>query len=194
MQLAIDRRPMMRDSAEIMSMLTIHGITIGHIPGGTPDLVALDVAGAMGMSLTPLQADMLLAKYAHDAGSYRSARVRWFVRICDEARAKRWARGKHGTLKAMADYTLAEWIDFQRCRVCRGVGAQVTAESKVGACLRCDGTGNEPISDRAAARGLGLSAEAYRTGFWRDRVAWCRRELTRIEIDARRELGLALTT
>ena len=174
---------MKRSPAEMLAQLAEHGVDLDHIHGGWPDLVALDVAGALGMDHDPLSADLLLAKYSGNAKAYSSAKIWWRMRVGDQSLADRWKRGRAGTTFALADWTLDEWISPNRCRVCKGV-AELLVEKKVQRCEACAGTGLRPSSERVAARGLKMSHTAYRTGGWAEPVAWCRRRLQVIEAEA----------
>lgn len=48
-------------AAEMLAMLTEHGVDPNHIPGGWGTFAALDVAGALGMVHDHAGAAMLLA-------------------------------------------------------------------------------------------------------------------------------------
>jgi hypothetical protein len=181
------------DPAEMLAMLAEHGVDLQHVPGGWPDLVALDVAGALGMDHDPMSADLLMAKYSANAKSYSSARIWWRMHVGDESLKQGWPRGKPGTTFAMADFTLDEWIAPQRCRSCKGV-AQLVVGQKVRTCASCAGTGLRPVSGRSEARGLLLSESGYRVGGWSERVTWCRKRLQRIETYALGRLARRLTT
>lgn len=169
----------MADPAELLAMLAEHGIDLTHIPGGWSTFSALDVAGALGMTHLELGADLALAKYTMSASSYRSAKAGWRMRVGDQCLSEGWVRGKPGALIAMADYTLAEWIDPMRCRTCRGADVVIGGLKRT--CPACDGTGLREASDRAISRALGLSSSGYRNGPWPPRVAWARAELVHIE-------------
>ncbi len=177
--LAVAWRPSVKDPIELLAMLTEHGIDLDHIPGGGSDFSALDIAGALGMTHAELGADLLLAKGTMSVSAYRSAKAGWRLRVGNHCLDEGWDRGKPGTLIAMADYTLAEWIDPMRCRTCNG--ADVVIHQVKRTCPACDGTGLREPSDRAIARALGLSSSGYRNGPWPSRVAWARAELVHVE-------------
>lgn len=172
----------MTNPAELLAMLAEHGINLQHIPGGVPSLVALDVAGALGMTHDPEGAAMLLAKYTLDARASRAFRERWRMIVDRHGYLERWPEDERQIL--LADYSYAEWLDAQRCRSCRGVGEQMTQQGQVQACPACEGTGLRRIGLRAPARALGMSAEGYRRSPWPARMDWCRAELQRRELTA----------
>jgi len=165
--------------AELLARLTTHGIMIGHIPGGTPELLTLDIAGALGMMHDKRGAAMLLAKYTLDGEAMRACMAHWRMMVAREAYRNGWVHPERQ--RAVADYTYGEWLDAQRCRSCKGVGEQMTEHGKVLKCDACEGTGLRKIGLRAPARALGMSAEGYRKSAWPTRVDWARRELIGIE-------------
>ncbi len=163
-------------------MLSIHGVNIQHVPGGIPSLVALDVAGGLGMLHDQAAAAMLLAKYSMDAHAAQTYRDHWRTMVDRKAYTDGWK--DDGRWGSFADYVYAEWLDAQRCRTCKGVGEQMTQEGRVQACSACEGTGVRRIGMRGPARGLGMSVEAYRRSQWPRRMEWARRELQRRELAA----------
>ena len=177
--------------AEMLSMLAQHGIMIGHIPGGKPDLVALDIAGALGMAHDQPGAAMLLAKYTMDGYAAHAFGDHWNLLVDRRAYVERW--GNDNRTRSLAEYSYAEWLDSQKCRTCKGVGSQMTPEGKVGQCGSCDGTGLRKIGDRPVARALGMSNEGYRKSPWSSRIGWCRSELVRRELSALVEFSRHLT-
>jgi hypothetical protein len=172
----------MSNTAELLAMLTSHGVVIGHIPGGIPNLTAADIAGAMGMAHDDISAQMLLAKYAMDGAAMRSFRDSWAGVVARISRRDGWGRPDRAS--ALAVYTLAEWLDSQRCRSCKGVAQQMTPEGRVEPCPACDGIGLRISGDRPVAKALGMSNEGYRKSPWRERALWCRAELLRRELTA----------
>ena len=169
----------MRNPAELLAMLAEHGIVMGHIPGGIPQIVPLDVAGALGMAHDQVGAAFLLAKYTMDGAAARACLDHWRMAVDRRAYVERWDGGARQEL--LAEYTFAEWIDAQRCRRCKGVGEQMTERGLVAQCEACGGTGLRAIGDRPIARALDMSATAYRKSPWPSRVAWGRSELQRRE-------------
>lgn len=172
----------MSNPAELLAMLAEHGINLQHVPGGIPKLVALDVAGALGMMHDEAGAAMLLAKYTMDARATSRFRDYWRRVVDRRGYVERWPVDARQEL--LADYSLAEWMDAQRCRTCKGVGEQMTEQGRVQVCGACEGTGLRKIGLRAPARALGLSAEGFRKSPWAPRMDWCRRELQRRELTA----------
>ena len=181
----------MRNPAEMLAMLAEHGIDLNHVPGGWGAMVAMDVAGALGMTHRELGADLVLAKYTHSQTAYRSAKAGWKMAVGEKCLAERWDRQKNGTLFAMADYTLDEWIDPMRCRTCDG--ADVIIRQVKRTCPACEGSGRRVPSERSIARDLGLSKNGYRNGPWPARVDWCRYELQQIETRTLSRLAARLT-
>jgi hypothetical protein len=177
--------------AELLSMLALRSIGLGYVPGGVPNLVALDIAGALGMMHDKPGSAMLLAKYVMDYQSSREFAAHWRLVVDRRAYTDGWAQDDRQI--ALADYSMGEWLDSQRCRTCRGVGTQMATEGKVSGCPACDGTGLRKIGLRAPARALGMSAESYRLSAWRHRMDWARSELQRLETAALYRLGLRLT-
>jgi len=181
----------MGNPAELLSMLALRSIGLGYVPGGVPNLVALDIAGALGMMHDKPGSAMLLAKYVMDHQSSREFAEHWRLVVDRRAYTDGWAQDDRQI--ALADYSMGEWLDSQRCRTCRGVGTQVATEGKVTGCPACDGTGLRKIGLRAPARALGMSAESYRLSAWRHRMDWARSELQRRETAALYRLGVRLT-
>lgn len=180
----------MTDARELMAMMTCHGIEIGRPFGGIPKLTALDVAGAMGMGLGADDAALLMAKYCHDGQQYAEARVHWFMRVMDQKAHKGWTSDQPGRFKGLADVTLDEFVGHNLCRTCRGTG-QVMRQQKPVPCITCDGVGRRALTASRLARGIGISRQSY-SAVWADRVEWCRRALTRWELDAAERLARAL--
>jgi hypothetical protein len=181
----------MRHPGEILAMLAEHGISLTHIPGGMPELVALDVAAALGMMHDTPGAAMLLAKYTLDPRATDEFRNHWRMAVDRHAYSERWSIDNRQIM--LADYSLAEWLDAQRCKTCRGVGTQITASGKVERCPVCEGTGLRRIGLRQPARALGMSAEGYRKSAWVNRMEWARRELIKRELTALQDFALRLT-
>ena len=170
---------MVGNPAELMAMLSAHGVVIGHIPGGIPNITAADIAGAIGMAHDDMAAQMLLGKYAMDGHAIGAFRDMWKARVRGVAARDGW--GHPARSESLAVYTLAEWLDAQRCRSCKGVAHQMTAEGRVEPCPACSGIGLRVVGDRPVARALGLSNEGYRKSPWRARISWGRTELWRVE-------------
>jgi hypothetical protein len=181
----------MKSAAERLAMLAEHGIDLDHVPGGWSQFAALDIAAALGMDHDPLSADLLLAKYSGNGTAYSSARIWWRMRVADHSLAQGWPRGRPGTTFRMADVSLDEWIDAQRCRSCHGA-AQALIDSKLVQCPACLGTGLLRRSARSEARALGMPESSYRAGQWADRLVWCRQRLLRIELEALERLARRL--
>jgi hypothetical protein len=158
-------------------------------------MVALDVAGALGMLHDQAAAAMLLAKYSLDGNATRAYRDHWRTMVDRQGYREGWESGEVSAARAelLADYSLTEWLDAQRCRTCRGVGAQTGQTGRVLVCSACDGTGNRKIGLRAPARALGMSAEGFRRSPWSGRMEWARRELQRREQAALGALAWRLT-
>jgi hypothetical protein len=175
----------------MLGFLAEHGVLIGHIPGGKPGMVALDVAAALGMLHDQVAATMLLAKYTLDARATHAFREHWRMAVDRRGYVERWPSDERQTL--LADYSLAEWLDAQRCKSCRGVGEQMTQRGLVEPCEACEGTGLRRIGLRAPAKALGMSTETYRKSVWPPRMDWARRELQRRESTALAALARRLT-
>lgn len=177
-------------AAELVSMLTAHGVRIGHIPGGTPSLTAHDIAGAMGMCLSPFESSLVLARYALDAQQYGEARVYWFVAVMARKAKEGWSSDKPGCFKGLADITLEEWVQDNNCKACNGVGSTMVGQLKT-ECESCGGTGKRYMSERALSKAIGIGRTAY-AAHWKSRVDWCRKELVRLEMTALYRLNRAL--
>lgn len=169
----------MTDTRELLAMVTAHGVDVGKPFGGAPALTGLDVAGAMGMGLDRLAAELLLVKYALDETLLGSLRVSWFMVVMERKRAECWKSDSPGRFKNLADVTLAEFLSANLCPRCGGRG-EIMPLKKPQTCPLCDGARKRYPSDRAMARGVGISHEGYRR-YWVDRVQWCRDELERRE-------------
>lgn len=181
----------MRNPAELVAMLAAHGIDLGHVPGGVPDLVALDVAGTMGMMHDQAASALLMGKFALDLQATLAYREHWRMTVDRQAYRERW--GDDPRTGRLAAYAFSEWLDSQRCRSCKGTEHDMTPDGKVVACEACDGTGLRKIGDRPVARALGMSNEGYRRSPWRERMQWARAELARREAAALDALAHRLT-
>ena len=181
----------MNDPAELLALLACRGVdmTGANVRGTVPVLSAQDVAAAMGMGHDPLGAEMLMAKFALDDSALRSASVRWFMVIGDRALRQRWDRGTPGTMKRMADWTMREYVDPNRCKTCHG--AEVMIAKLLRTCPACEGSGLRDPSEKAIARDLGIDLTEYRR-LWSERLAWSRRELYRLDYAAMEALRDAL--
>jgi Zn finger protein HypA/HybF involved in hydrogenase expression len=179
-------------SAELLAMLAPRTVQMGRIPGGgLPELTAQDLAAALGMSGSDkLSAELLLTKYAQDSDTRNSLKIRWRMRVGDHALHQKWDRKPRGTVFALADLALFESLSAQRCPSCNGV-AELLIGATVRQCPTCSGTGLPPTSDASVARALNLPLKDYQNR-WRDRLAWARRELHRIEYEALIALDEAL--
>jgi hypothetical protein len=96
----------MSNPAELLALLSIHGINLNHVPGGIPSLVALDVAGGLGMIHDHAAAAMLLAKYSMDAHATRTYRDHWRMMVDRRAYTEGWK--DDGRLVAFANYSFEE--------------------------------------------------------------------------------------
>ena len=177
----------MTDPAELLAMLSIHGINLQHVPGGVPSLVALDVAGGLGMMHDHAAAAMLHGKYSGDMYSLASFFDHWQKVVDRQAYVEKWGNDERARL--LANYSFGEWYDDQKCKTCKGRSTHPNADGVVGPCPVCDGTGNRRIGHRAPARALGMSAESYRKSAWPRRMEWARGELQRRELAASAKLG-----
>ena len=157
--------------------------------GGVPQLTALDIAGAIGMSnMTDLQSYLLRVKYAMDFGCYDKLRYRWMARVVDHAVHEGW-KAQKGTprILPMAIFTLIEHLGWNACPSCHGAAELVVDEVKV-ACETCLGTGKQYRSGRWIARHvLDVHPSTYQQT-WFDRFNWCRGDLSQIEENAVRKL------
>lgn len=172
----------MSDPAELLAMMTAHGIQIGHVPGSVSRMTALDVAGAMGISHVPPHCQMLvLAKLCLDESARHQAWSYWFRDRVGHYRAAgaKWCPGQ---LRALVDHTLAEYLDANACRSCDGVGSRLVDHQFV-ECEPCGGSGRRYASERAMARAFGVDRRLY-ARLWAPRIAESRRELHRWEYEA----------
>ncbi len=177
----------MIDAAELMAMMTAHGIQIGHVPGGRPKITALDMAGAMGIAHVETRYQMLaLAKYCLDDPAKHQAWSFWFQDRLAHYREQR-AEWKRGQIDVLCSYTLEEATSANVCTRCDGVGSVLPGELRR-ECGRCRGTGKAYPGDSAMARLLGVDRRCLEK-VWQPRIAECRRELQRWEYVAL--LGLA---
>lgn len=183
----------MGDAREMLAMLTPHGVRYGYVRGGVPIFTPQDIAAAVGIELTEEEGSYMLAKYAEDGQQYREARVFWFERVMEETRAKGWKSAEPYRFKNMADATLDEFMSTGNCKECQGVGHQMTETGRVEACPVCQGTAKKWPSERSIAQKMDISVMAYRET-WTPRVSWCRRWLTRMEIDCKERLDRRLCT
>jgi hypothetical protein len=135
------------------------------------------------MTLMDHEGAFLMARYADDMQQMAVARVWWRYRVGREARANGWRTEDAERFQGLADATLEEWLGDSNCRVCKGVGSQPDASGLVVACPTCEGTRKQYPSERAMARALNVSVQAYRET-WGLRTAWCRRWLHQMEMAA----------
>lgn len=162
-------------TAELLSMLTVHGVQIGKPFGGTPAITAQDVAGAMGMGHLPdEQGALLLAKYCLDKRSKHKLWAHWLLAVMHHARAEEWQTAR-GQLLTLTNLSLEEALEDHVCRVCDGVGELLIDDKKV-VCERCDGTGRRFKADYRLAQEMGCGRTVFRS-IWKPRMLWCRREL-----------------
>ena len=169
----------MRDTRETVAMLTPHGIGEVRAFGGVPSLTGMDVAGAMGMGLSRLGAELLFVKYALDDDLIHSLRVTWFMHVMEHKMQEGWKSHAPGKFKGLSDTTLAENISPNLCNRCGGRGYIMPLKKAV-TCPQCGGSTKQYPSERAMARGVGVSVQSYRET-WTDRVKWCRDELEKHE-------------
>lgn len=170
----------MLDTRERIALLTAHGIgEVGRPFGGIPTLTGMDVAGAMGMGLNRLGAELLLVKYADDVNLLPSLRISWFMHVMEHKMAQGWRSQKAGKFRNLADTTLAENLALNLCKRCRGRG-QIMPFKKPQTCPSCGGGCKQYPSEREMARGVDVSVQAYRES-WTGRVRWCRDELEKLE-------------
>lgn len=168
-------------TAEKLALMTAHGVSIGHIPGGAPYLTAEDVAGALGMAhLKRGPYLLMLAKYCgDDTVLYELYNYAWFQAV-DVANAKGWkpVKGKE-YIRRMSVLAVDQVLKSQRCKSCKGVRWVGNTS-----CRRCDGSGME-----AAMGGVKMSKELdmpvstwYAT--WAPRYATIANEIMFWEVDA----------
>lgn len=180
----------MSDTRELLAMMTPHGVQVGKPFGGIPKLTGLDVAGAMGMGLDRLEAHLLLVKYADERALMTQIRIAWFMVVMDHGRRAGWKSEQQGRFKNLADTTMAEFLGLNLCSNCRGRGQTMLRKLPL-TCSVCEGSGKQHPSERAMARGVGITVQSYRKS-WTDRVRWCRDELERRERVAVALLSAAL--
>ena len=160
---------------DLLSMLSLHGVRIGHVPGGVPDIVPLDIAAAIGMAhLDEHQAWLLWAKYLGDANSANQFSDYWLENRLDHAKAAGW-RWENGDIYRLAKYSLAEHMGHNRCPECEGVGSILAGQKKI-VCHLCAGVGILYYSERQMAHYFKISRHAYRQT-WLARVMDSRKQL-----------------
>lgn len=171
----------MLDTRERVALMTAHGIgEVGRPFGGIPMLTGMDVAGAMGLGVNRLGSELLFVKYADDKDLLKSLRITWFMHVMEHGKvAHDWKSKGGGKFWNMAETTLAENLGLNLCKRCGGRG-QIMPLKKPQTCPVCDGGGKQYPSERAMARGVDVSVQAYRES-WTNRVQWCRDELEKQE-------------
>lgn len=136
----------MGDRSEQISIASPKGIDPCKVPGGTPDLTAEDIAGAMGAGhLTRLQSDILLYKYA---GLGHPSTIFGAV-LNDVANQHRDWFGE-GQVEDLVRRVVAEFLSPNRCPKCKGTEIDRDAHGNPlpQLCSQCNGTGHwyEPMS------------------------------------------------
>ena len=158
------------DKAELLAMLTAHGIDPLKVHGGVPSITQMDVAGMMARC-SPCEAALLRAKYCgeppHEAWSY------WFRHLMDQG----WSEGD-GRVERLSLVTLDEHLGHNRCPACNGTAGRMIG-TKYQQCPRCGGTGIVYQTGREIARSLGFKSGLH--SIWNERLTWCRGELLRWE-------------
>lgn len=163
----------MNRNAELLSLLTAHGVDPGKPFGGLPSITQMDVAGMMA-KCSACEVALLRAKYCGE--SSHDAWAHWFIFLMKQG----WTDAERGQINSFAHFTLGVCLRGS-CSKCRGVGA-VAIEPKVLVCQRCDGSGNEPVSDRKLARQLGIGNKLDTE--WRGRLKWALDQLQSVEMTA----------
>lgn len=164
----------MSREAELLALLTPHGIEIGRPFGGISNLSALDVAAALAMGgAEGHESALLLTKYCHDAQQSHVLWGYWGPTVINHARRNwKWEKGQ---MQKLARITLQDAVEAHTCRTCGGTGVGI-ANSKMIDCKSCGGGGRMYFGDREMARQLGVGRHVYRST-WLERVEWCRRVL-----------------
>ena len=176
------------DPRELLALATARGIRIEHVPGGRAGLTGLDISAALARC-SKLGAAMLAAKYQHDTVAENTANSLWCVAVMQHAFEEGW-RGQFSRQKLLAEVSMAEWMDDNRCKTCKGAGS-TEIDRLVVSCETCDGTGRRYASDRQMSARMQMWRKVY-LATWRSRMNWCRAELERIESDAVLDMRTAL--
>lgn len=137
-------------TAELLAMMTPHGVEIGHAHGGIAKLTGIDVAGAMGMAdISQGEQQLMLAMYCGDLEALRQLEYSIYLKAVDIAIAKGWkvVRGKE-YLRGVCQLAICEIVGHNRCRKCNGTKFNKDHKS----CRRCEGSGMEkPVSGNQKA-------------------------------------------
>ena len=146
----------MSDIREALSLLVPGAIDIEHTP--TADTQAREMLmGALAAIRPQWAADLLLAKYANDAGARRSVEIGllydmsgWYVTKPGH---------KAGTLQTLCAMAVTEHLSAPQCQHCKGTGLDyqlIDSALSECACAACYGRGRVEYTDaeRAAMTGL----------------------------------------
>jgi hypothetical protein len=160
---------------DLLSMLSLRGVRIGHPTGGVPQIVPLDVAAAVGMAhLEDHQTQLIFGKYLDDLNSRNQFFGYWLANRLDHAKASGW-KWERGDIYRLAKYSLAEHMGHNRCPECEGVGSILAGQKKI-VCHLCSGVGILYYSERQMAHYFKITRHAYRQT-WLARVAESRKQL-----------------
>lgn len=137
---------LMVDQRERISVAAPHGIDPGKVPGGTPELTAEDIAGAMSR-LTRFESDLLLYKYA-GLGDPASLYAGYMLYLSE----KRPDWFGDGRLDDAIRSAIVECVGSNRCPKCKGTEIERDERGNPlpALCSRCNGTGywyDKPESD-----------------------------------------------
>jgi ribosomal protein L40E len=154
--------------AELMAKMTPHGVQItGMGFGGTTNLSALDVAGALGMGGLSHPAYLFgLLKYCgdHQVLGRLDRIVRGYVFTL--GKAERWNL-TDDQICGLSRLAVFENLHVRTCGKCNGSG---TIAAK--ACDKCEGTGRLPMSNRQRATIAGIPETSFRRE-WKSRAQRC---------------------
>lgn len=125
-------------AAELVSMLTAHGVRIGHIPGGTPSLTAHDIANALARAeLSDFEDDIIRVVYCLEHDRFESLCNWMFLKEAPKHSGLRRIFPRQEIVRDLITFTVFETIYLGLCPRCRGTGIHRNQRQ----CALCDGSG-----------------------------------------------------
>lgn len=159
--------------AELLSMLTAHGVVIGRVPGRTLNALSpLDVAGAMGMArLTKYEQSLLRLKLCLEFDLFPDVANWVFIKSGHQHWAlTRMCPGRE-VVRDLCTFTTYETVFLGHCPRCGGAGVHKNQQM----CALCGGVGKHYHDDEwVAEHVLSLTEEQFQ----KSGLRWRRRDLS----------------
>ncbi|MCX4027917.1 hypothetical protein H0A36_28520 [Endozoicomonas sp. SM1973] len=168
-------------NANVMALLAHGSINYEGVPGGTPQLTAEDVAGALGMGSLPREAYLLgLLKYAEDKTVLHELDrlvQEYVIGVgVKEGWREPWPKEKKRSLmffKQFARLMINEIVDENICKSCNGTG--IFSHSKL--IRKCNCTnGKKALSKLKQAKFCNINHQAWNER-WYERYSHCLKQI-----------------